>query len=215
MPLHIPDLIQFEDECILVVNKPAGLMVEPDRNQNPNLLDEVKKYLGTKSNETYAQHIHRLDRAVSGLVLFTKRREVLKNLSEQFAERKVKKYYRAITAKAPRLMQGRLEHWHRKEKKKAALYDHQIEYTEKAVLDYSVSQIANKFEWEIELHTGKYHQIRAQLAFMGCAIIGDTLYGSDEQYKPNAIALQAWRLVFTHPINNGEMDLKLDLNLGA
>lgn len=188
-------------------------MVEPDHNQNPNLLDEVKKYLGTKSNETYAQHIHRLDRAVSGLVLFTKRREVLKNLSEQYAERKVKKYYRAITAKAPRLMQGRLEHWHRKEKKKAALYDHQIEYSEKAVLDYSVSQIANKFEWEIELNTGKYHQIRAQLAFMGCPIIGDMLYGSDEQYKPNAIALQAWRLVFNHPITNKVLDIKLESNL--
>lgn len=210
----VADLILFEDDYVLIVNKPAGLMVEPDRNQNPNLLDEVKKYLGTKSNETYAQHIHRLDRAVSGLVLFTKKREVLKNLSEQFAERKVKKYYQAITAKAPQLMQGRLEHWHRKEKKKAALYNHQIEYTEKAVLDYTVNTLTeNKVEWDIELHTGKYHQIRAQLAYIGCPILGDRLYGSEEEYKPNAIALQAWRLVFAHPIDGRAMDFKLNSNL--
>ena len=109
-------------------------MVEPDRNQNPNLLDEVKRYLKTNSSEeVYAQHIHRLDRPVRGLVLFAKKRNVLKNLSEQFAERRVKKFYRALTANAPEQRQGRMEHWHRKEKKKAVLYDHEIEYSEKAV----------------------------------------------------------------------------------
>lgn len=92
MPVHIPDLILLEDEYILVVNKPAGLMVEPDRNQNPSLLEAVKKYLSKKEDLPYAQHIHRLDRAVTGIVLFAKKREVFKNLSEQFAERKVKSF---------------------------------------------------------------------------------------------------------------------------
>ena len=194
-----------------MIDKPAGLMVEPDRNQNPNLLDEVKRYLKTNaSEEVYAQHIHRLDRPVRGLVLFTKKRDVLKNLSEQFAERKVKKFYRALTANAPEQRQGRLEHWHRKEKKKAVLYDHEIEYSEKAILDYTVTPLPDKkFLWEIELHTGKYHQIRAQLANTGCPIIGDELYGSSQPYQKDAIALEAYRLVFHHPVTGIEIDLNL------
>src|SRR5690349_24260011 len=96
---HIPDHILLEDEFILVLNKPSGLMVEPDRNGHPNLLQFVRKYLKQPSDkeEVYAQHIHRLDRPVSGIILFTKQRSVLKNLSEQFAERRVKKYYEALT----------------------------------------------------------------------------------------------------------------------
>lgn len=203
--------ILHEDEFILVVLKPAGLMVEPDRNQNPSLLDYVKRYL--KSNapdqEIYAQHIHRIDRPVSGIVLFAKKREVLKNLSEQFAERKVKKFYRALTERAPGNLRGRLEHWHRKEKKKAALYDHEIEYSEKAVLEYSIKPFSeNKFLWEIELHTGKYHQIRAQLASLNCPILGDEKYGSLLPYKPNAIALEAYRLVFNHPVMQHKIDIE-------
>lgn len=184
-------------------------MVEPDRNQNPNLLDEVKRYLKTNaSEEIYAQHIHRLDRPVRGLVLFAKKREVLKNLSEQFAERRVKKFYRALTTNAPKQLQGRMEHWHRKEKKKAVLYDYEIEYSEKAILDYTVTPLPDKnFLWEIELHTGKYHQIRAQLANAGCPIIGDELYGSNQPYQKDAIALEAHRLVLHHPVTGLMIDI--------
>lgn len=208
--MNISKLILFEDDYILVIDKPAGLMVEPDRNQNPNLLDDVKRYLRSKTDsEIYAQHIHRLDRPVSGVVLFAKQRSVLKNLSEQFAERKVKKFYQALTEHAPNNHQGRLEHWHRKEKKKAALYDHEIEYSEKAILEYSVTQFSEtRFIWNIELHTGKYHQIRAQLASLSCPIIGDELYGSTLTYKSNAIALQANRLIFHHPISLYKIDIE-------
>jgi RluA family pseudouridine synthase len=210
--INIQDLILFEDEFLIVIDKPAGLMVEPDRNQNPSLLDEVRKYLRATTNEPYAQHIHRLDRVVSGIVLFTKNRNVLKNLSEQFAERKVKKHYQALTTIAPAKPQGRLEHWHRKEKKKAVLYANQIEYSEKAVLDYSILAWQEKFLWSIELQTGKYHQIRAQLASTGCPIVGDALYGSQELYKPHAIALHACRLIFHHPINNLVIDISSEFS---
>ncbi len=189
-------------------------MVEPDRNNYPNLLQHVKNYLKSslpEGIELYAQHIHRLDRPVSGIVLFAKQRAVLKNLSEQFAERKVKKFYRALTEHAPEKLQGRIEHWHRKEKKKAVLYNTEIEYSEKAILDYSVSEFSkDKYLWDIVLHTGKYHQIRAQLASLGCPIIGDELYGSTLTYQPNAIALQAYKLVFTHPVTSKEMTMKAE-----
>jgi 23S rRNA pseudouridine955/2504/2580 synthase/23S rRNA pseudouridine1911/1915/1917 synthase len=210
--IHIPDFILFEDEYILVMMKPSGLMVEPDRNGHPNLLQQVKKYLKeslTASEEVYAQHIHRIDRPVSGVILFAKQRVVLKNLSEQFAERKVKKYYQALTEKAPETMSGTLEHWHRKEKKKAVLYDTEIEFAEKALLHYTVSENGlHRYVWNIELHTGKYHQIRAQLAQVGCPVIGDSLYGSTSTYAPNTIALHACKLVFVHPITNKEMTME-------
>lgn len=188
-------------------------MVEPDRNQNPSLLDHVKRHLKAKSpaQEIYAQHIHRLDRPVRGIVLFAKKREVLKNLSEQFAERKVKKFYQALTEHSPENLKGKLEHWHRKEKKKAVLYNYEIEYSEKAVLDYHVRPLSeNKYLWDIELHTGKYHQIRAQLASLNCPIIGDALYGSHALYPENMIALLASQLSFSHPITNNLIEVKLN-----
>ncbi|WP_333820451.1 RluA family pseudouridine synthase [Ohtaekwangia sp.] len=201
--LHIPDHVLYEDDYILVLNKPAGLMVEPDRNGHPNLLYQVRKYLKAKltdTGEVYAQHIHRLDRPVSGVILFTKQRSVLKNLSEQFAQRNVKKYYQALTTHIPQQREGILQHWHRKEKKKAAIADEEFPYAERISLSYSTEQLSeNKVLWNIELHTGKYHQIRAQLAYVGFPIIGDALYGSTIPFKPDAIALHASKLIFRHP----------------
>ncbi|MBP9927082.1 MAG: RluA family pseudouridine synthase [Cyclobacteriaceae bacterium] len=201
--------ILYEDDSILVVNKPAGLMVEPDRNGHPNLLQQVKRYLKNDSlkEEVYAQHIHRLDRPVSGIVLFAKQRAVLKNLSEQFAERKVKKFYQALTVQEPALKTGTLEHWHRKEKKKAMLFKTQESYTEKAQLNYEITKDGNLFLWKIQLHTGKYHQIRAQLASVDCPILGDSLYGSQEPYHENAIALDASELIFNHPLTNEKLQM--------
>jgi 23S rRNA pseudouridine955/2504/2580 synthase/23S rRNA pseudouridine1911/1915/1917 synthase len=199
--------IIFEDDILLVCNKPAGLMVEPDRNNHPNLLQQVKNYLKetTGNKNPYVQHLHRLDRVTSGIVLFTKQKDYLRNLSEQFAQRQVSKYYLALTDKAPEKKEGTLEHWHRKEKKKAVLVPEGTEYAEKAKLDYTVKPHGNYFLWNIKLHTGRYHQIRVQLAGIGCPIIGDELYGSNIPYKPNAIALHATKLIIKHPVNGEEM----------
>ena len=207
--INVPDHILLEDDYILVMNKPSSLMVEPDRNGHPNLLHQVSKYIKAsikKNQEVYAQHIHRLDRPVSGIVLFAKQKAVLKNLSEQFAERKVKKYYQALTANMPGQMEGKLEHWHIKEKKKAIIRNEHIPGTEKVVLFYRVEALAaGRFLWNIELHTGKYHQIRAQLAFSGCPVVGDHTYGSEIAYKPDSIMMHASKLVFFHPVSHEEI----------
>lgn len=194
-------------------------MVEPDRNNFPNLLQEVKNYLKESTGEKnpYAQHLHRLDRPVSGVVLFTKQKEHLRNLSEQFAERKVSKYYVALTSSGPSSASGPeaaiLEHWHRKEKKKAVLVPEGTEFAEKVKLEYIVQPHENNFLWNIKLHTGKFHQIRVQLASLGCPIIGDVLYGSPKAYHPNAIALHAAKLVIAHPVTGKEMEFVAPLEL--
>ena len=196
-----PEII-YEDGILLVCNKPAGLMVEPDRNNFPNLQQQVKQYLREQSGNKlpYAQHLHRLDRPTSGIVLFTKQKEFLRDLSGQFAQRQVAKDYLALTAKAPEQCEGSLEHWHRKEKKKAVLVDEGTPFAEKAKLEYRVEAHKNHYLWRIRLHTGKYHQIRVQLASLGCPILGDALYGSEERYLPDAIALHAEKLSLTHPL---------------
>jgi len=208
-------IILYEDDTLLVCNKPAGLMVEPDRNNHPNLLQQVKNYLKETTGEKlpYVQHLHRLDRVTSGIVLFTKKKEYLKNLSEQFAQREVSKFYVALTSTAPvaeALEATVLEHWHRKEKKKAVLVPEGTEFAEKAKLEYSIQPHGNYFLWNIKLLTGKYHQIRVQLASLGCPILGDELYGSTEAYQPNAIALHATKLIITHPVNGKEMVFEVD-----
>jgi len=207
--IDIPRHLLYEDAYILVLNKPAGLMVEPDRNGHPNLLQQVRRYVkeaAAPGEEAYAQHLHRLDRPVSGVVLFARKREVLHTLSNQFAGRRVQKYYRALTASAPAQREGTLAHWHRKEKKRAVIDEHETPYAEAARLDYTVKPHHDgRFLWDITLHTGKYHQIRAQLAYIGCPIVGDSVYGSTAAYKPDAIALHAWRLGFTHPASGEAM----------
>ncbi|HXA02488.1 MAG TPA: RluA family pseudouridine synthase [Cytophagaceae bacterium] len=208
--INIPDHILFEDEYILLINKPCSLMVEPDRNGHPNLLQQVRKYIKKATTppeeEVYAQHIHRLDRPVSGIVLFAKQKTVLKNLSEQFAERKVRKHYQALTESAPEQAKGKLVNWHRKEKKKTIICKEDLAGTEKVQLSYEIKKWGeDKYLWDIELHTGKYHQIRAQLSFAGCPIIGDILYGSTLPYKPDSIALHAYKFIFFHPISNEEI----------
>jgi len=207
---NIPIII-YEDDVLLVCSKPAGLMVEPDRNNFPNLLQQVKNYLKEKTSEPlpYVQHLHRLDRPVSGIVLFTKKREHLRNLSEQFAQRTVSKYYLALTNHAPKVMTDVLEHWHRKEKKKAVLVPEDTEFTEKVKLEYTVKPQGNYFLWDIKLHTGKFHQIRVQLASLGCPILGDELYGSTEIYNPNEIALHATKLIINHPVTQKQMTFEI------
>ena len=193
-------------------------MVEPDRNGHPNLLQQVQKYVKLSlhpNKEAYAQHIHRLDRPVSGVVLFAKKKSMLKDLSEQFAQRTVNKYYKALTANKPIEAAATLQHWLFKDtkNKKAIIHTSKSPNADKVLLSYTTELFKDKYTlWNIALHTGKYHQIRAQLGATGTAIVGDTLYGSEIIYAPNSIALHAYALEFTHPNTKELMRIEAPTN---
>ena len=192
-------------------------MVEPDRNGHPNLLQQVQKYVKKSlhpNKEVYAQHIHRLDRPVSGIVLFAKKKSMLRDLSEQFAQRRVKKQYKALTNHRPALEKATLENWLFKDtkNKKAIIYSQQEPDADKVLLSYTTNTYKTFTLWDIALHTGKYHQIRAQLSNAGCPILGDVLYGSDVTYAPNSIALHAYALEFVHPRTMEPMRIEAEPN---
>lgn len=205
--MNTPLNILFEDDVLLVLHKPYSLMVEPDRNNYPNLLQQAKNYLKNNSGKEapYVQHLHRLDRVVSGVILFVKDKRYLHNLSNQFAERSVEKYYEALTDQAPAKLSDKLVHWHRKEKKKGMIVPEGTPYAEQVRLNYTVSPSGNFYLWQIQLHTGKFHQIRAQLGFIGCPVRGDALYGSTAPFKSDGIALHAKKLVINHPVTGKRM----------
>jgi RluA family pseudouridine synthase len=215
--IKVADHILFEDKDILLINKPCSLMVEPDRNGHPNLLQQVQKYVKLSlhpNKEPYAQHIHRLDRPVSGVVLFAKKKSMLKDLSEQFAQRTVKKYYKALTANKPIEGSATLQHWLVKDtkNKKAVIHNNESPNADKVLLSYMTEPFKDQYTlWNIALHTGKYHQIRAQLGAVGSSI-GDGLYGSEHIYAPNSIALHAYALEFTHPNTKSLMRIEAPTN---
>lgn len=215
--INVSDHILFEDNDIILINKPCSLMVEPDRNGHPNLLQQVQKYVkkGLHPNkEVYAQHIHRLDRPVSGVVLFAKKKSMLRDLSEQFAQRTVKKYYNALTNYKPTLEKATLENWLFKDTKikKAIIYLEEQPETNKVLLSYTTSAYKTFTLWDIALHTGKYHQIRAQLSNVECPILGDVLYDSEVMYASNSIALHAYALEFMHPKTKEAMRIEAEAN---
>lgn len=199
----IPSII-FEDQRLLALSKPSGLMVEKDRANNPCLVDWVEVYLSKSKqpDHLFIANVNRLDRPVSGLILFAKRKSVLADLQEQFANRSVQKKYLAVTSNSPQLSEGLLTHWLYKDnlQKKGIIYTHEKKDAQKVELKYKIiGKVEGNFLWEIELLTGRYHQIRAQLSFLNCPIIGDEKYGSSYTYDTDAICLHSWKLKFKYP----------------
>lgn len=195
--------ILYQDPHLLVANKPRGLLSEPDTAGHDNVADSLIRQLGPLRGNNILRNVHRLDRPVSGALLLARKASVLKLLTAQFAGRQVTKKYRAIVSTPPPQPSAELRHWLVKDNalRKAVIYDKPTRGADEVILRYStLQQGGGKTLLEVELLTGKYHQIRAQLAHIGCPIIGDEKYGSPEQYKPDAIALHAYMLRFQHPV---------------
>lgn len=204
--------ILFEDRSILAINKPAGLMVEHDKFNNPSLEGWVAEYVKEKrvSQNTIIGIVHRIDRPVSGVVLFSKKISVLRDLNKQFEEGKVEKIYFAIVENKPPKKEELLQHYIFKDakNKKAIIYKNNRKSAVKCELMYNyVEKSGSGHLLEIHPLTGKYHQIRAQLSFIGCPIIGDEKYGSQKKYRADEICLHAHSIEIMHPVENKKIKI--------
>jgi 23S rRNA-/tRNA-specific pseudouridylate synthase len=190
-----------------VLHKPAGLLVERSPyypSVEAWLYDEIQQKDGRKT--PFVGVVHRLDRAVSGVLLMANKKSYLQAFNEQFRLRQVEKTYHALLEVAPKEAFGTLKHWHLEDKmqKKAIVSSKPSKNATEVALSYKIlSSCENQHFVEIDLHTGKFHQIRAQFAAIGCPIVGDIKYGATQAFYPDAIALHAHRLVVTEP-NTGE-----------
>lgn len=195
--IAIGDSVIYNNHQLVAFNKPNGVPVQPDPTNDPSLLQ-----LGSVYCQTPLHLIHRIDRPVSGIVLMAKRKEAMQELHRQFRERTVSKSYLAITAVAPPQEQATLVHYMRKQRGKfgSEVLDEPADDTQEANLSYTcIGQSDRYFLLKIDLQTGRYHQIRAQLAHIGCPIRGDAKYGFRRRNPDRSIDLHAWQLAFAHP----------------
>ncbi len=198
--------ILFEDNHIIAVNKPSGLLVQGDKTGDETLADLVKAYIKKtkdKPGDVYLGIVHRLDRPVSGVVLFAKTSKALVRLNKMFAERETKKIYWAVVTKRPQDESGTLVHWLRKdeEKNRSKAFNNETRHTKYAELDYKMLRGSDRYTLlEVNPKTGRHHQIRVQLSKIGCSIKGDLKYGAPRSNEDASIHLHARRLEFEHPV---------------
>ena len=212
--------VVYEDNHIIVVNKTASEIVQADKTGDTPLSETVKQYLKEKYQKpgnVFLGVTHRLDRPVSGLVIFAKTSKALTRLNEMFRAGEVKKTYWAVVKNAPKESEGELVHFLvRSEKQnKSYAYDKEVPNSKKAVLDYRlIGRSENYYLLEVDLKTGRHHQIRCQLAKMGCPIKGDLKYGSPRSNPDGSICLHARRVRFVHPVSKELIELKAPLPEG-
>lgn len=198
--------IIFEDNHLLVVNKSAGVLVQGDITGDVPLVDLCKKYIKEKYHkpgEVYLGVVHRLDRPVSGVIVLARTSKALERMNELFREKETTKTYYAIVKKRPPLPEDVLIHWLQKDEKKnkTTVFRKETKGALRSELSYKVLGTALD-HWLLEVNpvTGRPHQIRAQLASMGCVIAGDVKYGADKPNEDGSIYLHARRLKFVHPV---------------
>lgn len=209
--------ILFEDYYLLAINKPAGLSSESGKDSHPSAEKEALAFFtgklqknapsGRLQQAPYLRAVHRLDRSTSGVLLFAKSKQALTRLMQQFEQRSIEKIYLAVVEKQPPAPSGRLEHWLLKDEsgRKALVFDQKTLSAQQCVLDYAIiSNAQGSFMLEVHPKTGRFHQIRAQLAHIGCPIIGDVLYGGSI-WRENQIKLHARQLIFNHPKTGARM----------
>ncbi len=205
--------VLYEDNHILIVNKPAGTLVQGDITKDDSLIDAAKRYLKKqykKPGNIFVGLPHRLDRPVSGACILCKTSKGLERMSKVFADRTIDKTYHAVVSHKPEHLQATLTHYLKKIEKInfAKLYHTQAAGTKEAILHYSfLRAMSNNYLLEVKLQTGRHHQIRAQLASIGCAVIGDLKYGSKFVYNPQSIGLHAHSVSFQHPISKEKINV--------
>ncbi|MDD4490502.1 MAG: RNA pseudouridine synthase [Paludibacter sp.] len=199
--------VLYEDNHLIAVNKSSSEIVQGDKTGDEPLSETIKKYIKEKYNkpgDVYLGVTHRLDRPVSGVVLFARTSKALTRLNEMFKTQQVRKTYWAIVKNKPANPEGRLEHYLVRNEKQNKSYAHDkiVPNAKKAALKYKlIGQSDTFFLLEIELETGRHHQIRCQLAKMGCPIKGDLKYGFPRSNPNGGISLHARSVEFIHPVS--------------
>ena len=196
-----------------MVNKRPGDIVQGDKTGDKPLSEVVKSYIAEKYNKpgaVYLGVVHRLDRPTSGIVVFSRTSKALPRLNKLFAEKEAKKTYWAVVQNAPPEIEATLIHYLKRNPKQNKSYAHikEVPDSKKAILDYRVIKKLNRYYLlEIDLHTGRHHQIRAQLASIGCPIKGDLKYGFDRSNKDGSIHLHSRKLALIHPVRKEQLQL--------
>ena len=200
--------ILYEDNHIIIVNKQAGEIIQGDKTGDRTVADEIKAYLKEKYNKPGAVFLgipHRLDRPVSGVSIFARISKALARLNEMFRKGEIEKTYQAIVIHEPQIASGTLEHWLTRNEKQNKAYAHKApqKNAKKAILDYKVEAKSDRY-WliNVQLHTGRHHQIRCQLAAIGCPIKGDLKYGAPRSNADGSICLHARSIRFEHPVSH-------------
>lgn len=209
--------IVYEDNHIIVVNKTASEIVQGDKTGDEPLSERLKSYLKVKYNKpgnVFIGVTHRLDRPVSGLVVFAKTSKALSRLNAMFQTKEVKKTYWAIVTAAPPQEEGELVHYlvRNEKQNKSYAYDRERPESKRAILHYRLLAHSERY-WllEVDLQTGRHHQIRCQLAKMGCPIKGDLKYGAPRSNPDASICLHARQIRFIHPVSKELIDLTAPL----
>ncbi len=205
--------ILHEDNHIIVVNKRVGDIVQGDKTGDKPLSEVVKEYIKEKYNkpgEVFLGVVHRLDRPTTGIVVFARTSKALTRLNELFSNRETKKTYWAVVKNKPPKTEDNLVHFLKRNEKNNTSKAHlkEVPESKKASLDYKIiKELNNYFVLEINLHTGRHHQIRAQLSAIGCPIKGDLKYGFDRSNPDGGIHLHARKLVFIHPVTKETLEI--------
>lgn len=210
----------YEDNHLIIVNKTASEIVQGDKTGDTPLSETVKQYLKekyAKPGSVFLGVVHRVDRPVSGIVVFAKTSKALTRLNGMFQNGEIKKTYWAIVKNRPPAEEGELVHYLTRNEKqnKSYAYDKEVKNSKKAVLHYRlIGHSENYFLLEVDLKTGRHHQIRCQLAKIGCPVKGDLKYGFPRSNPDGSICLHARRIRFVHPVSKETVDVTAPLPAG-
>ena len=209
----IASRILYEDNHVLVINKKVGEIVQGDKTGDEALSETLKRFIAQrdgKPGHVFMGVPHRLDRPVSGVALFAKTSKCLERMNEAFRDGSVHKTYWALTCAAPKPAEGELKHWLVRNEKQNKSYASLQEKpgSKEARLRYKLLKSFDRYHLvEVELLTGRHHQIRCQLSAIGCCIKGDLKYGAPRSNKDGGICLHARSISFTHPTRKEEISV--------
>ncbi|MBO4233744.1 RluA family pseudouridine synthase [Riemerella anatipestifer] len=209
----IQEQILYEDNHLLVINKKAGQLVQGDKTGDASLLELIKDFIKSRDNKpgnVFLGLVHRIDRPTSGLVIYAKTSKALTRLTQMIKNREIKKTYWAVVPREMISPSQKLVHYLKKNEKnnKAIIFTKPTEGAKQAILSYNlILSLDNYLLLEIDLETGRHHQIRAQLSKIGIPIKGDLKYGAPRSNSDGGISLHARRLEFIHPVSKEKITI--------